>query len=304
MVNRSSFLEFIATLSMHCTELAELAAHLAYRAPIAFSLRASIAEKPLTQYWVQSRQRLEYWHRGLSEYSLLESAGRPLAMQAWWNDYEPMLEEIVVTDVLTRIFAALGMGVDTATDQREVEPVTHSVYLSHLEARNRVLQLLLFGRGGSIDQSMRLNRLRRACERWTDRLLAPITVLNHKANAYAFDAQRNLAYTQEWREEPSEESKTMAAWLGQAALQATLQSRTGSRVFLPDSNRSVVHAVIACLPSEYFDSHGLLKSPRFAKLTAPPTGDRQPNFRQPIFPTAMPAEHRRGTAPQAARWLI
>jgi hypothetical protein len=289
---------------MHCIELAELAAHLAYRTPIAFVLRASIAETPLTQYWIQSRQRLEHWHRGLSEYSLLESAGRPLAMQAWWNDYEPMLEEIVVTDVLTRIFAALGMGIDTVTDQREVEPITHSVFLSHLEARNRVLQLLLFGRGGSVDQSMRLNRLRRACERWTDRLLAPITVLNHKATAYAFDGQRSLAYAQEWREEPSDESKRMAAWLGQAALQATLHSRTSSRVFLPESNRAVVHAVIACLPHEYFDSYGLLKSPTLAKLTAPPQGDRQPNFRQPLFPPSMPKDHRKGTTPQTVRWMM
>ena len=109
-------------VTMHCIALAELASLLAHQAPAIFQLRPNIAADSLTRYWIQSRQRLDQWHRGLAGYTLLEHAGRPLAMQTWWADHAPLLEEIIVSETLTRVFAAIGFGIDQARNQREVEP--------------------------------------------------------------------------------------------------------------------------------------------------------------------------------------
>jgi hypothetical protein len=289
---------------MHSIELAELASLLAFRAPAILALKPTLHEPALTRYWVQSRTRLERWHRGLTEYGALESAGRPVAMQGWWMDHESMLEEIIVTDMLTRVFAALGMALDHVLDQREIEPVTHSVYLSHLEARNRVLQLLLFGRGGTVDQSMRLNRLRRAVERWIDRLLAPLVVHDVKVNAYAIDTHRAMAYAKEWQEDADASTRDAAASLGQSAMRATLAERTSSHVSMPESNREVASAVIASLPRDCFDSLGLFKSLLAVRLMGVNPTDRKPNSRQPLFPPSMPNDFRQGTASPTVRWLI
>lgn len=289
---------------MHSLELAELASLLAFRAPAIAALKPKVHEPSLTRYWVQSRTRLEQWHRALSEYGVLENAGRPVAIQNWWGDYEPMLEEVIVSDMLTRVFAALGRTLDIACEQREIEPVTHSVHLSHLEARNRVLQLLLFGRGGTVDQSTRLNRLRRAVERWTDRLLAPLITLDVKTNVYAVDAHRAFAYATEWQEDTDEVTRYASASLGQSAMRSTLLSRMHSQVAFPDANREVAQAVIGCLPRECFDSLGLLKSMRTTRLSQLRETDQKPNPRRPLFPPSMPKDSRQGIAISTARWLI
>lgn len=289
---------------MHCIELAELASLLAYHAPALFALRPSIDQDALTRYWVQSRQRLDQWHKVIAEYSSLETAGRPLAMQVWWDEHEALLEEILVSETLTRVFAAVGVGLDAVTDQREVEPVTHSVFLSHLEARNRVLQLILFGRGGSITQTMELNRLRRASERWTDRILAPIIACHYATHAYAVDAQRAIAYAHEWRESADTQSQAISATLARAAMQATLATRTRQHGVLTHSNREVAQAVIACLHADAFDSLGLLKSVAAIRIQGSSFDEYQSSHLQQVFPTVMPTDHRRGNYPAAARWLM
>lgn len=288
---------------MHCIELAELASLLAHQSPGLFAMRTTLREDSLTRYWVQSRQRLYKWHDGLAHYTALENAGRSLAISDWWKSHESMLEEILVSEILMRVFAAIGTGLDFVKSQREVEPVTHSVFVSHLEARNRVLQLLLFGRGGSVIQTVQLNRLRRASERWTDRLLAPIIGQHVRAKVYAFDITRALAYASEWQSETDANVRSTAAWLGHAAMRSVLESRVGAAVASPLANREVSQSILSCLPADCFDSLGLMRSA--SSLRWKPIGNEgQPHPGRPLFPCSMPSEHLQGVFPSSARWLL
>ena len=61
--------------------------------------------------------------------------------------------------------------------------------IGHLEARNRAMNIMVYGRGFSIEDGVMLNRLRRRMERWTDMLLGRI-MLQHDISDLAFDAQR------------------------------------------------------------------------------------------------------------------
>ncbi len=146
---------------------------------------------------------MEHWHRALAEYHTIDVDLRPFTMQAWWSDQQTLMEEIIVTDILTRMVAAVGLTIDQRQQQREIEPVTHSAFVSHLEARNRVFQLVLFGRGSSATQSLQLNRLRRAVERWIDRLLAPIAIIEPTVRRYAVDLSRLDANIEDYRDDSS-----------------------------------------------------------------------------------------------------
>jgi len=289
---------------MHCIELAELASLLAECSPAMLALRPLINQDSLARYWVQSRHRLDQWHRGLANYSALENPSRPVAIQAWWTEHEVMLEEILVSEILMRVFAGLGASLDAARAQREVGPVTHSVYVSHLEARNRVLQLLLFGRGGSVDQTMKLNRLRRASERWTDRLLAPIIALHPPTHVYAIDGNRAIAYAHEWCDEADSNTRSLSAALARSAMKTTLASHAGVTSSMPYVNREIAQAVLSCLPPDCFDSLGVIKSHSAVRIASPKALELQPSELQPIFPTVMPMDHRKGVMPIASRWLL
>ncbi len=298
---------------MHCVELAELASILSLRAPAFIAAHSVPSSDCLTHYWVQSRRRLDLWNQGLGQYTALESSGRPLAMQLWWHAHGPLLEEIIVSDTLTRVFAAFGAALDGSISQREVEPVTHSVFLSQLEARNRVLQLMLFGRGGSVTQSMHLNRLRRVTERWTDRLLAPIVAIQGRAACYAIDANRLAASIQECEEDSGDETRIMGDWLSQAALTSALSSRTSELAASPEANRDVAESIVACFRPDWFDSLGLPRSARSIRNTSSHT-DRQldpstESLASVLFPRSkhlsiMPSENRSGFSPHSARWLL
>jgi hypothetical protein len=223
-------------------------------------------------------------------------------MQAWWQDQGPLIEEIIVTETLTRVFAAIGMGLDSVNQQSEIEPVTHSVYVSHLEARNRVLQLLLFGRGGSVDQSLRLNRLRRETERWIDRLLSPMLSNHAPTRKYAVDVPRALAHAQQWREDVGGEFGNLSEALNTAAIRLSLYSRASSEVASPNANREVAQSVLACLPVASFDSLGLLRSRSWVGLSLS-AKDMAAPMSQFLFPVEAVDERREPILPIKPRWL-
>ncbi len=289
---------------MHCVETAEFAALLAHHAAIILSDNQAYAGKELTRYWVESRARMEQWHEDLSHYHTIDADLRPFAMQAWWTNYQATLEEIMVTDILSRIVAALGLAIDQRRQQREIDPVTHSVFVSHLEARNRVFKLVLFGRGSSASQSLQLNRLRRAVERWIDRLLVPIVIIEPTARRYAIDFERLDANLQDYFEESSPDFRSLSDRLSRSAMGCTLRSRTKCKAAHPSYNDQVTDTVVSLLPASAFDSLGWFKSTKFAPFAKTTQLDAKLAAGHTLHSMLHNNPSRHPPLPSTARWLI
>lgn len=289
---------------MHCVETAEFASLLAYHLPAIIEYREAFATSEINQYWIESRSRLEQWHRVLAEYHMIDADMRPFAMQAWWSEQQTVMEEIIVTDILTRMVAAVGLAIDQKWQQREIEPVSHSIFVSHLEARNRVFQLVLFGRGSSATQSLQLNRLRRAVERWIDRLLAPICFIEPSARRYAVDADRLDANLQDYSEDSIPEVRCLSDSLSRSAMRCTLTSRTRPRAANPEHNDRIVDSVIALLPVKAFDSLGWLKSSKFGQFVQVHHPDLQLTRSQAFHSLIANETPRHPLLPKTARWLL
>lgn len=273
--------------TMHCLELARLALWVAAQAPTLARWRPATTADSIIAYWVAARQRFELWNHGLARLVDLEARGRSPAVEAWWDEHTPMVEEILVSETLTRVMAATGAAMDDGLEDWEVEPVTQSIYATHLECRNRVLRLLLTGHGYWGDQAMTLNRLRRGSERWTDFLLAPLVSVCPRAIDFAFDPLRVTAFAAAGSLGPIapfgplsscgsdhsvisgdsvDSADSVAPWgsapttcspLVATALQLTLGSLCQPRAALPQANWQLVQAVLACWPAELFDSLGV-----------------------------------------------
>ncbi len=289
---------------MHCIELARLAAIIAAQGPALVTSRSLVSAEATVQYWSASRQRFELWNRGLGRLTELLKAGRSVAARDWWQEHLAMLEEILVSETLTRVMAAVGAALDGNDGQGDVEPLTQSVFLTHLEARNRVLRLLLFGRGGSVDQSLRLNRLRRGVERWTDHLLSPLVKQHGEVLRFAHDRGRARAFGEEAAEALGACEVAIANHLTLAALQASLAQLCGPRAALPQANHQLAQAVLVCLPPELFDSHGLLCSSAARRLRVNDSPECRPRRGQPmqhLLMTSLPAP---ASAPHLVRWTF
>jgi len=246
--------------TMHCIELARIATLIAAQSQSLALVRPRIPAEAMTRYWVAARQRFELWNQGLGRLTELESSGRPLAIEAWWQEHLPMIEEILVSETLTRVMAAVGAALDEEVDDREVQPVTQSIFLAHLECRNRVLRVLLFSRGRSVDDALRLNRLRRCVERWCDFLLAPLVRTRPEMVQFAVDARRARAFAQESSADATDPCGSNVNWLTAATLEMSLAAQCDRRVSLPQANRQLGEAVLACMRPELFDSLGMLQS--------------------------------------------
>src|SRR6266568_9438752 len=156
---------------MHARELAELAALVAVHSPVIVHGAGRVPHSVCEQYWVASKCRLDRWGRLLRK--LTDAAGQPqLPATLAWPRVRPVLEEILATELLTRMWTATACAYDAARSDQDLEPVARSVFTGHLDARRRLLTLLADGQVIRRPESVELDHLRRRVERWTDMLLA------------------------------------------------------------------------------------------------------------------------------------
>jgi hypothetical protein len=147
-----------------------------------------LPESALQTYWVVSRGRFDHWGRQLRQCTdLLESTH--YAVAPMWRRWTPLLEEILISEMVTRLWSALLEAVDERLGVQEFAPIGHSVFGAHIDARRRVLNLLLRGRPSGLSIVWQLNRRRLTAERWTDLLLSQVAERSWLAD-YAFDPSR------------------------------------------------------------------------------------------------------------------
>lgn len=245
---------------MHCVLIADLAAVVSQHGPAILYQRDEVPPQAVTQYWATSRNRFELWNQTMARYRRAEQSGDFIALRHWWRDHATVIEEVFVTEMLTRVVAALASGLDEAHQVEEITPVTHAIFLTHLEARNRVQQVLLYGRGNSVQVAVRLNRLRQGVERWTDAMIGQLSVRSPKTTRYAIDTSRATDFAEETRAYGNHAARKVSTWLMNAAMHDTLRRRTSEHAALPQANRAVASSVIMMLRPDLFDSVGTLKS--------------------------------------------
>lgn len=253
---------------MHCLDLADLAALLAHHGPSILYRRQQVPAQAVTRYWTVCRQRFDLWHHAMGRYRDLEQHGTAAELRSWWSNHRPLLEEILVSEMLTRVYAAVGAGLDVGCEKSEIAPVVHSVYLSQIEARNRVLHLMVYGRGNSIHEAVQLNRLRGEVERWTDALIGRMAMEQTAPLKYAVSHSRAIAHAEDARENPQGPARDTIDWLISATMRDSLSRCINKQASLPQANREVAEAVMLCLRPDLFDSVGMLKSLWLHRLEA------------------------------------
>ncbi|TWU42986.1 hypothetical protein Q31b_20200 [Novipirellula aureliae] len=284
---------------MHVVHLADLAAIVSQHVPAVthFAGQLSGASKTdaeeqavassVTPYWVSTRSRLELWHQVIARYRRAESQGDRHTMGQWWNRHVSVLEEILVSELLCRIVAAVGHHIDASRGQQNLSPITESVFDCHMEVRSRVHHLMLFGRGSSVRDAVRLNRLRQGVEHWTDAILGRMMPQCRSAVRYAIDADRAIAFAEEsddfgWSVLQTTAAQKTTYWLFNLAMHDMLTRRTSPTPALPRANRRVADSVMGMFPVELFDSFGVAKSLRLRQIESNAVDQETQPVRDPI----------------------
>ncbi len=248
---------------MHANELVHLAALLThYRETVIREADPSVPPA-LMDYWATAKARHCRWAEFLNDASHHNAASAPSQPQEapTGNDLadaterksyplQACLEEILLSEPLTRVFAAAGAAIDNSLGMREWSPVTDSICQRQREFLGRAMQWLLASPILPFAARAELDQLRRRIERWTDFLLAPwmrradVTLL-----AFDYDRVEDFAETLAAGHRLGEETY----WtLSQASLHGAFRRTRFGLPFSARLNRQVAVSVLGCFPQSLF----------------------------------------------------
>ncbi len=215
-----------------------------------------------TTYWTASKIRLQRWVASLKMFE--NDFENPQMGHNPWPALEIVVQEILISEMLTRIWSATVLTHDWYHQQDEMHGLAHSVHVSHIEAKNRAFRILLHGRAANEEVFDRINALRRRIERWTDLFLGQLPQ-GDKASQFGFDRNRVIDFNREQRESSGPEFLTRQKVLA-ASFSTDLLRDPIPYTANPDLNRDIAAGVLACFPPDRFDSNGLPKSARMIWL--------------------------------------
>ncbi|MBM4000403.1 MAG: hypothetical protein FJ297_12855 [Planctomycetes bacterium] len=144
-------------------------------------------------YWMQSRCRLERWGYAIRAFDS-RLATDPESCAEAWRGACPVFEEILASEMLTRVVAALDIARQAESVRAGSTIGPRTVAIDHADMSNRVLRRLVAARGGPADVLESLHRLRRRVEYWTDRLIAAIGCAG-ALRGTAFDSDRATRFS-------------------------------------------------------------------------------------------------------------
>ena len=241
---------------MHACQLAQIGSWIAVHAPTLVFGNSGPQQLVSVDYWTSSKCRIQRWNAAIrvfeEDFNGNESSHNP------WPAISTVVEEIFVSEFLTRIWSAAVLAHDIYQESDELFGLAHSVHISHIESRNRAMRLLLSSQAANEQEFDRLNLLRRKIERWTDLFLARVTDIKI-GKMFAFDENRVADFFEEIDEsEPMLHTRRNQVLI--ASFAAELGKFKSQWAANPELNRKISSSLLACFPSDRFDSLGLPKS--------------------------------------------
>ena len=245
---------------MHARELSQLAATVAMNAPLLVQHGEPFPTSAMEVYWTASKCRQENWSRSLKEFCTRSQDGSPVKTEVQCA-IQPVLEEVLTAEVLTRVWVAACTLANEKRDSKEIVAIARNIMSAHLESRNRVLNLMVYGYGLRVEDAVGLNRLRIRNEHWTDLLLSLLSPSDSVVE-WAFQPERVRRLCSSLSRRESAAGLGMARALLIAAFGAAYHPATSATASNEALNRRIASSIIACFPPHTFDSTGQLTSIR------------------------------------------
>ena len=250
---------------MHARELVELAGVISAHGQALIQGGERIPVESIEQYWTTSKVRLDRWAWRLRSF-IRQATTDARRRRDQWPEVRGVLEEILMGEMLTRVWTAVLCAYDRRRGADEAEPVARSVMIGHMEARHRVLTLMVHGTAIDSEAAIKLNHLRRRAERWTDLLLGHL-MGTHDVGEFAFDPQRARDFAEDLRYRGGCANGRHVWPLVLASLRAAFQPGLCPESPNADLNARIAASILACFPADSFDSVGLLRSLWLMRLT-------------------------------------
>jgi len=244
---------------MHARELLELAALVAEHGAVLIEGWGPIPEGSVAAYWSASRCRLNRWHRELKRFASLATPSSSGPLGGGDVPLVGAIEEVLTGEVLTRVWAAVTCAYDRHRGTDLVAPVARSVLAAHTEARHRVLTVLVSGSSLATEDAMRLDRLRRSSERWTDVLLGQLAAAGN-VREFAFDPERAEDFAADFSQQGRRQGDCLVWPLMMSSMRAAFRHGLAAVSPNADLNAKIAASIVSTFPPEWFEAVGVPES--------------------------------------------
>lgn len=252
-------------MNLNLRQMAEIAAIVSAKSTLLIESPTLISDESLQTYWQCTRGRSIDWVRRIDDgYSRLgthSEAKHPTI----WQSLRPVLSEIFVTEILTRVWGATLTALDRHRGLCSASPIASHTTDAHTDVRNRAMRLMVSGPRVPLNEVAQIDRIRRRAERWTDLLVGHLA-LKYDLEQFAFVSRRSLEFGQsqmqqivEASDEPVWEFALAGVRLGFSALQS-VQSPSDNW------NRSIVESIIGSFPPDCFAASGLFQTVPLSRI--------------------------------------
>jgi hypothetical protein len=238
---------------MHIRFHADLAATLVRYSSTLIETRGRFGAENLEQYWTYSKVRADRWGRAFQDYHRATNA--PTARH--WPELRPVAEEILVADILTRVWTAILCLHDRFNHREESEPIARSVWIGQQEARNRVLSLLANDHRVPAHDAVEIDRLRRRTERWSDLLLGNLAQRYH-VGEFTVDSERTGQFAADLDDSFGHEQVSWS--LLAASLRESFTERIANGGPSEEFNAAIAASIVGCFPPDAFLGTGIVRS--------------------------------------------
>lgn len=249
---------------MNLRDLAEVACTLAWYGPDVHGV-GSRGAGPLEDYWKSFRFRCHLWARALDELESTHRDNRSLDRLRINTQGNELLEEILVSELLTRVVSAIlcrplaaprgGSGTLRTLAWRSVT--------EHTLLRHRAMACCRTW-ATTVPELLRQQRLQRRLERWMDLMISPLASEGDAAEMAA-NRGRCLEFAREgaFLTVPGEDVALFC--LHAHALKLAVPNRTVSNATRIAAHAMLAESALALVPSALFSRNGLVK-PRLQRM--------------------------------------
>lgn len=252
-------------MSVSLRQMAETAAFASARSMLLIQSSATIPDDHLHTYWKCCRGRLVDWLKQIDTLAS-QAADRPDGQHLdLWQTAVPILNEIFVTDILTRVWAATLTALDMNRGVESASPIARHTLNGHDEARNRAMSLMVNSLQVPLGRLSQVDRIRRKSERWSDLLIGHL-VLNFQLDEFAFEVDRAVEFGQSQMREILRANDEPVWEFVLTGVRLAFKS-------LPDEtppsdawNRGIVRQVLGSFPADCFDEFGQFKTIRRSRV--------------------------------------
>ena len=208
------FFDDVSAAHMHAQDLLQLAAILAVQSPNLETRKSEWTRGNLASYWSASKRRIDSWGRYLRQ-GALDDKEQPAKFTL-----TAILEEIVLSEPLTRIWTAISAAGHQSRDLEKSVAVAEYIMKSHLEVRDQAMVRL--STGDQDEQTVAdIVRLDRCTARWTDLLLAYVEQ-NYPASHLAPNPERSLDFFQDLQDRSSRLGQEVSSAITLATMRETI----------------------------------------------------------------------------------